>query len=96
METKLNLIIPLLNAHAELPLAGGKGASLAKLARARPPVPPGFRIATAAYRWFVAEHCAIVAREHGIPAVMATGMTTRRIHTGQMITMDGGAGTVEI
>mgnify|MGYP001323172493 CR=1 FL=1 len=39
-------------------------------------------------------HSSIVAREYGIPAVMATGIGTRRIHSGQMITVDGGAGLV--
>ena len=37
-------------------------------------------------------HGSIVAREYSIPAVMATGVATRRIHTGQMITDDGSAG----
>ena len=41
-------------------------------------------------------HSSIVAREYGIPAVMATGVATRRIHTGQMITVDGSAGTVTL
>jgi pyruvate,water dikinase len=41
-------------------------------------------------------HSSIVAREYGIPAVMATGVATRRIHTGQVIAVDGGKGTVEI
>ncbi len=41
-------------------------------------------------------HSSIVAREFGIPAVMATGLATRRIRSGQMITVDGGAGIVEI
>jgi rifampicin phosphotransferase len=35
---------------------GGKGASLARLAAAGLPVPPGFHVTTAAYRRFVAEH----------------------------------------
>jgi pyruvate,water dikinase len=39
-------------------------------------------------------HSSIVAREYGIPAVMATGLATRRIHSGQMITVDGSAGVV--
>lgn len=39
-------------------------------------------------------HSSIVAREYGIPAVMATGTATRRIHTGQIITVDGSAGKV--
>jgi phosphohistidine swiveling domain-containing protein len=41
-------------------------------------------------------HSSIVAREYGIPAVMATGVATRLIHTGQMITVDGSAGTVTL
>jgi rifampicin phosphotransferase len=39
-------------------------------------------------------HSSIVAREYGIPAVLATGVITRRVIDGQMITVDGGAGTV--
>lgn len=39
-------------------------------------------------------HSSIVAREYGIPAVLGTGVATRRIHTGQTITVDGSAGTV--
>jgi phosphoenolpyruvate synthase/pyruvate phosphate dikinase len=39
-------------------------------------------------------HSSIVAREYGIPAVMATGVATRRIQNGQMLTVDGTAGTV--
>jgi phosphoenolpyruvate synthase/pyruvate phosphate dikinase len=35
---------------------GGKGASLARIAAAGLPVPPGFHITTAAYRRFVSEH----------------------------------------
>ncbi len=41
-------------------------------------------------------HGSIVAREYGIPAVMGTGVGTRRIQSGQLITVDGGAGTVEL
>jgi pyruvate,water dikinase len=37
-----------------------------------------------------------VAREYGIPAVVATGIATRRIHDGQMITVDGGTGSVTL
>jgi pyruvate,water dikinase len=39
-------------------------------------------------------HGSIVAREYGIPAVMGTGIATRRIHSGQVITVDGDLGTV--
>jgi pyruvate,water dikinase len=41
-------------------------------------------------------HGSIVAREYGIPAVLGTGVATRRIRTGQTITVDGSAGTVEL
>jgi pyruvate,water dikinase len=41
-------------------------------------------------------HSSIVAREYGIPAVMATGVATKRIHDGQSITVDGSAGTVTL
>jgi len=41
-------------------------------------------------------HSSIVAREYGIPAVVATGIATRRIVDGQSITVDGSAGTVEL
>jgi pyruvate,water dikinase len=41
-------------------------------------------------------HGSIVAREYGIPAVLGTGVATRRIQSGQTITVDGGAGTVEL
>ena len=41
-------------------------------------------------------HSSIVAREYGIPAVLATGIGTRRIKDGQIITVDGSAGTVTL
>jgi phosphoenolpyruvate synthase/pyruvate phosphate dikinase len=41
-------------------------------------------------------HGSIVAREYGIPAVMGTGVATKRIRSGQIITVDGGAGMVEL
>jgi pyruvate,water dikinase len=41
-------------------------------------------------------HGSIVAREYNIPAVMGTGVATRRIHSGQVITVDGSAGTVSL
>ncbi|MFI6498241.1 PEP/pyruvate-binding domain-containing protein [Nonomuraea typhae] len=48
------MVLPLGDAGADLPTAGGKGASLARLSRAGLPVPAGFHITTAAYREFVA------------------------------------------
>jgi pyruvate,water dikinase len=41
-------------------------------------------------------HGSIVAREYGIPAVLGTGVATRRIHSGQTITVDGTAGQVHL
>jgi pyruvate,water dikinase len=41
-------------------------------------------------------HGSIVAREYGIPAVLGTGVATRRIASGQTITVDGSAGLVVI
>lgn len=41
-------------------------------------------------------HGSIVAREYGIPAVMGTGNATRRITSGQQLTVDGDAGTVTL
>ncbi|HKZ86957.1 MAG TPA: PEP-utilizing enzyme [Anaerolineae bacterium] len=41
-------------------------------------------------------HGSIVAREYGIPAVMGTGVATKRIQSGQRITVDGSAGTVTL
>ncbi len=39
-------------------------------------------------------HGSIVAREYGIPAVLGTSSATKRIHSGQVITVDGSAGLV--
>jgi pyruvate,water dikinase len=41
-------------------------------------------------------HGSIVAREYGIPAVMGTGNVTKRIVSGQRISVDGDTGTVRI
>jgi rifampicin phosphotransferase len=41
-------------------------------------------------------HSSIVAREYGIPAVLGTGVATRRIRSGQLIRVDGDAGTVKL
>ncbi len=44
----------------------------------------------------VLSHGSIVAREYGIPAVLGVGVATRTIHTGDLITVDGAAGTVRL
>lgn len=49
-------ILPLDTPEDGLEVVGGKGRSLARLARAGFDVPGGFQIATAAYRRFVADH----------------------------------------
>jgi len=41
-------------------------------------------------------HSSIVAREYGLPAVLGTGVATRRIRSGQRVTVDGGAGSVTL
>ncbi len=48
--------LPLNSPHATLEIVGGKGANLARLARAGFNVPHGFLIPTESYRQFVAEH----------------------------------------
>lgn len=42
----------------------------------------------------LAAHASLIAREYGIPAVVGTGDATTRLHTGQLVTVDGTAGTV--
>lgn len=42
----------------------------------------------------VGSHAAIVAREYGIPAVMGTAGATRRLTDGEIVRVDGAAGTV--
>lgn len=44
----------------------------------------------------VLSHTAVIAREYGIPAVLATGQGTRRLHDGDLVIVDGTAGTVSI
>ncbi|MHB1134206.1 MAG: PEP/pyruvate-binding domain-containing protein [Chloroflexota bacterium] len=43
----------------------------------------------------LAAHASLVAREYGIPAVVATGDATTRFRDGQMVIVDGSAGTVQ-
>ena len=44
----------------------------------------------------VLAHGSIVAREYDIPAVMGTGVATRRIRSGQRVRVNGDAGTVTL
>lgn len=57
-------ILPLNSAEATLETAGGKGMNLAFLTRAGFPVPPGFVVATGAYREFVSAN-------RWLPAILA-------------------------
>jgi len=41
-------------------------------------------------------HAAIVAREFGVPAVVNTVSATQRLKDGQLVEVDGSAGTVRI
>jgi pyruvate,water dikinase len=44
----------------------------------------------------VLSHCAVVAREYGIPAVVGTGQATKTFHDGQLLEVDGNAGLVRV
>lgn len=44
----------------------------------------------------VLSHSAVVAREHGIPAVVGTGTGTEILRDGQLVEVDGDAGTVRV
>jgi pyruvate,water dikinase len=41
-------------------------------------------------------HAAIVAREYGMPAVVGTGVATKRFRTGQRLRVDGNSGVVTV
>src|SRR5689334_6051666 len=55
-EEAIPWVLALDDPAATLEQVGGKGASLARMAAAGLPVPPGFHITTVAYRRFVAEN----------------------------------------
>jgi rifampicin phosphotransferase len=44
----------------------------------------------------LAAHASLVAREYGIPAVVGTGDATHHLRDGQVVTVDGSAGVVEM
>ncbi|MBB5081750.1 PEP/pyruvate-binding domain-containing protein [Nonomuraea endophytica] len=78
----MKLVLPFDDVGADLASAGGKGASLARMARAGLPVPGGFHISTGAYRAFVAgfrdeldpadpERVAGVFARHAVPEEIA-------------------------
>jgi len=41
-------------------------------------------------------HAAVIAREYGIPAVVATGTATELLKDGQIVTVDGSAGSITV
>jgi pyruvate,water dikinase len=44
----------------------------------------------------VLSHTAVIAREYGIPAVLATGEASRRLRDGDLVNVDGTTGIVSI
>ena len=63
-----------------------------------PPWTPLFAVAAAVVTdtGGVLSHCAVVAREYGIPAVVGAGNATTVIADGDVVEVDGDAGTVRI
>jgi rifampicin phosphotransferase len=83
LDEALPVRLPLDADEASLTVVGGKGASLARLAAAGLPVPPGFHLTTTAYRHFVAANAlqtAIVEAATGVvdddPAWLAQASAT--------------------
>jgi len=66
--------------------------------RTLPPWTPLFATAAAVVTdsGGVLSHCAIVAREYHIPAVVGTGRATKTCHDGQLLEVDGTAGVVRV
>jgi phosphohistidine swiveling domain-containing protein len=66
--------------------------------RTLPPWTPLFATAAAVVTDYggVLSHCAIVAREYHIPAVVGTGRATKTFHDGQLLEVDGDAGRVRV
>ena len=64
----------------------------------QPPWTPLFGVASAVVTEVgaVLGHTAIVAREYGIPAVIAVRDATRLLKDGQLIEVDGSAGVVRV
>jgi len=44
----------------------------------------------------VLAHTAVIARDYGMPAVLATGAATQRLRDGDLVTVDGTAGVVTV
>jgi len=73
IEQAISLVLPMADPAATLERVGGKGASLARMAAAGLPVPPGFHITTAAYRRYVAEN-GLQARILAVVAAVSVDM----------------------
>src|SRR5512146_206766 len=78
-------VLSLSDSQATLENVGGKGMSLAKLARAGLPVPDGFHVTTEAYRQFVAANglqpkilAAVRLVDASLPATLETASRTIR------------------
>jgi phosphohistidine swiveling domain-containing protein len=81
------LVLALDDPAATLEQVGGKGASLARLAAAGLPVPPGFHITTTAYRSFVTENGLqeqILATVSAAPADQPTSLEEASSKIGRM------------
>ena len=63
-----------------------------------PPWTPLFATASAVVTDIggVLSHSAVVAREYRIPAVVGTGNATSTFHDGELLEVDGNAGTVRV
>src|SRR5512143_38045 len=82
---KATFILTLSDTSATVENVGGKGMSLAKLARAGLPVPDGFHVTTEAYRQFVAANglqpkilAALRLVDASLPATLETASRTIR------------------
>jgi pyruvate,water dikinase len=75
----------------------GPGEVLVTYATA-PPWTPLFAVAGAVVTDVggVLSHCAVVAREYGIPAVVGAQFATQRIPDGALVTVDGTNGTIQL
>src|SRR6266480_2740372 len=88
-EQRVPLVLALDDPAATLDQVGGKGASLARLAAVDLPVPPGFHITTAAYRYFVTEYGLqeqILATVSAVTAEQPTSLEEASRKIGRMFT----------
>jgi rifampicin phosphotransferase len=86
-EQSVPLVLALDDPTATREQVGGKGASLARLAAASLPVPPGFHVTTAAYRRFVTENGLqeqILATASAAPADQPTSLEEASSQIGRL------------